>query len=224
MVCDKWGLPLIDGKTGYFQWIHRPQAGKMALCKEAIVSSIKGPVDSVTECFGGIGVSTTIIQNVLKPTVHNVHELDVDCYEQLKYAFEGTCYVKYGNTLDLVAAEPYTELFMLDFEYYTVKHDEWNPLWDLIYNKKPLGVIWLDTASHYLHLHKKLYGAILDYEINNVFDYYDGYSRMIHKKYGYSIVKRFAASGVSFLAAVPTGTVEAIPFEPINGKNGLVFA
>lgn len=222
MVCNKWELPLTDGKTGYFEWIKRPQAGKMALCKEAIISGIKIPINSVTECFGGIGVSTTIIQNLVNPSRHRVYELDEDCYWQLNAAFPN-CEVLLGDAIELLKQEEDTELFMLDFEYYTVNHKQWDPLWDAIYTKQPLGVIWLDTAAHYMHLHKKLYGSILDYEIEKTSDYYDGFSRMIHKKYGYSIVKRFSASGVNFLAAVQTDSVGEIPYEAVSGNNGLVF-
>jgi hypothetical protein len=221
MVCDKWELPLTEGKTGYFEWIKRPQAGKMALCKEAIIGGIKIPINSVTECFGGIGVSTIIIQNLLKPAYHCVFENDEDCYKQLKSAFENVD-VQLGDALELIS-ETQSELYMLDFEYYTVNHTQWTPLWDAIYAKNPMGVIWLDTASHYLHLHKKLYGSILDYEVASSKDYYDGFSRMIHQKYGYSIVKRISASGVNFLAAVQTDLVGEIPHEAISGNKGLVF-
>src|ERR1044072_8681495 len=100
LICDKWDLPILPGNPnklasgakGYYEYINeRPkETGKNALCIEWLINKL--PRDlmycSVIENFGGVGVFSTIIENMLQPTWHWIFDIDEDCRAQLENAFK----------------------------------------------------------------------------------------------------------------------------------------
>lgn len=183
-VCGKWPLAIAPGETGFFA--HLANAQKNAACFEAVIQGLPTGL-LVSEHFGGVGVGSVVIQNVLKPSSHYIWDIDEDCLRQLQATFQTPgIHVAYGDAKETMGAID-AGIVVLDLPYHTVRHhDEWEPNWTNVFKRRPLAVVWPDAACRRLHLHRHLYSGMLKY-VNDNRAYIWSYSRWLYERYGYSI-------------------------------------
>jgi hypothetical protein len=140
----------------------------------------------VVEPFGGVGVFSTVAQNVLKPSSHFIYDIDPGCVTQLNNAFPGHAF--YRDAKDVIGKTD-GDIFILDFPFMTIKSmNAWyDNIKELFTLTKPKAVIWMDGASRYLHFHKERYAAIFGRPVQTIQDYTHGMSEFLYSNYGYSI-------------------------------------
>lgn len=218
LVCEKWELPIYDGRSGFFSHTNIGELSRRAICFEWLMESVAGGIylpqkeESVAEFFGGIGLQTVIIQNILKPDMHWVSDYDKDCYEQLVMNFSGKpgVYVHKADAKDVMKSID-ANIIILDFPNMTAKHyKDWEEPLGVLFSKRPSIVEITDVGNRYLHLHRNLYSDILDYRVDTIEDYILGISRYLLKRFGYQVFQAAYKSGTSYMLA------SAKPVEDIN--------
>ena len=97
LVMNEYEFELLPGEAkkvegaalSYYQYVNdsklRAQTGKNIQCVMwCLQNTPKGL--RLEEPFGGVGVFSIALNNVLKPSHHKIIELDEECYNQLKHA------------------------------------------------------------------------------------------------------------------------------------------
>lgn len=199
-ICDKWELPLLDGSGGHYQYLDSASK-KNASCFLELVTGLQA--DSVVEYFGGVGIFSTIIQQVLAPSRHLVFELDGDCVTQLR-TIPGLV-VSQGDAHETMGSVN-GELVICDFPLCTLRTiTEW-PL-DRIAARHPRYIVVSDTSLRRLGLHRELYTKLSGEPVVTPADYVKVYSKFMWEHYGYS-VSRVAHHAYSYFLLVPYWVAE----------------
>lgn len=202
LVCGQWPLPLRPGTGGFYEYL-QTASSKNASCFLELVKDLPSGL-SVSEHFGGCGLFSTIIQQVLHPRTHTIYDLDSDCVAQLESVFGSVASVAQGDAKETMGAR--AQLVVLDFAYATIRnHDEWP--WARVTAAEPGYIIWSDTACRRIGLHRAAYSKIFGTPIHTHEDYVNAYSQWMWKRYGYSIVKE-AHHVYSYMRAERTPPVE----------------
>jgi hypothetical protein len=187
MVCDQWPLSILDDvRGGHLDWYRTKGSAQNAQCLFELVQGLPTGM-SVAEHFGGIGESSIVFQNVLKPRSHYVSDLDPDCVSQLRSALPPSVTVRQANAHDSMRMIE-AEFVSLDFAYFTVRyHRNWP--WVEVFEKKPKYVEFADCAKRRIGLHRDVYSEIFGTKIMDYEDYTEAYSKFFEKNYGYRIVR-----------------------------------
>jgi hypothetical protein len=162
------------------------------------------------EYFGGVGLFSTVVREVLHPREHRAFDLDADCVAQLRTipgveAAQGDAHETMG-TVD-------AELVVLDFAYATIKHHmDWP--WERVVERAPRFIVFSDTALRRLGLHRALYSKLLGSPVVSHEDYCRAYSRFLWARYGYSVT-RVAYHQYSYLLLEPREHSDAIEFTKV---------
>lgn len=181
-ICNKWELPLLDGKGGHYRYLDTASR-RNAECFLELVDGLR--VASAVEYFGGVGIFSTIIQQVLHPFQHYVFDVDPDCVAQLRtirglQATHGDAHETMG-TLQ-------AELVVCDFATCTLRTvDEWP--WSRVVAQRPRYIVASDTAIRRLGLHRSIYSRLASQNIHTFSDYVNAYSRHMWTRHGYSITR-----------------------------------
>lgn len=178
-------LPL-SGKSPLSYWQYIGDAHKHNVCFGELIKGMPEGV-SVVENFGGIGMTGTIVQNELKPSLHVLFDIDEDCIKQLQHLFQEK--VRYGDakeTIGMIQAD----FVILDFPNFTVnKWAQWEEPFRRMFNLKPKFVTITDIANQRIGLHRDLYTKIFQAPIFNIEDYMEALSQKFYDSMGYSIQK-----------------------------------
>lgn len=202
MVCGQWPLTLRPGSGGHYAYLHTGSQWNPR-CFHTVVKGIPTGL-RVREYFGGVGIFSTIIQQVLKPATHVATDLDLDCALQL-----GTLPGVRGGQHDAMQADPAKyDLVVLDFPVHTVRgHGTWP--WKSYLARRPDYVVFCDTARRRLGLHRALYTSLFGERVHSHQDYADAYSRFLWRTYGYSITREAHSTYTYFRA-------EPVPPQPVT--------
>ena len=184
-VCNRWELPLLAGEGGHYRYLdtasHRNAACFLELCNHLEVPAVR----SVVEYFGGVGIFSTIVQQLFHPSQHWAFDIDPDCVAQLQtipgmVAASGDAHETMGSIqADLVVA---------DFAVCTLRTiDEWP--WSRVVALHPRYIVVSDTALRRLGLHRALYSRIAGSTVFSPEDYYRAYSKHMWGRYGYSVTR-----------------------------------
>ena len=208
-VLDRWPLVLRPGAGGHYQYLDTASKHNTACFLELVKDLPQGL--TVVEHFGGVGMFSTIIEQVLHPRWHIIGDIDADCAAQLTELFAGDDHVSVvqvdaKETMGLVPAQ----LAVLDFAYATIKHHgEWP--WARVVEAKPRYIVFADTALRRLGLHRALYSRLFGSPIVTHEDYVHAYSRYLWAHYGYSVVRE-AHHVYSYMRVepVPCGLIQFV--------------
>ena len=187
LVCDRWPLPLKQGRGGFYAYLKTASA-KNAACFLHLASDLPTGLH-VVEHFGGVGQFGTIIQQAIHPRRHLIFDIDTDCVAQLKSAFAQSpnVHAGFGDAKELMGNVE-ADLVVLDFPMATIKHhSEWP--WQRVMETHPRYIIWSDTALRRLGLHRATYTKLFGSPIHSHEDYVQAYSRFMWITYGYSITR-----------------------------------
>jgi hypothetical protein len=129
----------------------------------------------VVEFFGGMGLLSSVFQEILKPIEHVMCELNPDLYDFLLEKFP-QCRILYGNAFELIPPEVELNCFLsVDFNRWTVLNllkqsdDKFNVLKKIA--NKPRIIHITDSCSMRLHLNKYTYAKHLGKPIETMYDY-----------------------------------------------------
>lgn len=213
LICEKWELPLGIGEGGFWAHTNTGELSRRALCFEWLIKDI--PIGlSVAEYFGGIGLQSVIIRNIIRPMVHYILDLDKDCFGQLTMAFgdePGVAVMQLDATVSMTTIR--ADIAILDFPSMTAKHyEDWMIPLRTLFLGRPKFVEITDVGNRYLHLHKKLYSEILDSPIDGIDSYITTLSKFFRKNFDYSVVKAAYKSGTSYMLLAQEG-VSGIEFK-----------
>lgn len=181
-ICNRWELPLLDGSGGHYRYLDTASQ-RNAACFLELLERLQ--VSSAVEYFGGVGIFSTIIQQVLHPLQHWAFDLDPDCVAQLR-TIQGI-QVAPGDAHDTMGSIP-AELVVCDFPVCTLRTvDEWP--WSRVVAWKPRYIVVSDTALRRLGLHRALYSRLSSEAVVSHEDYVRVYSKHMWNRYGYSVTR-----------------------------------
>lgn len=229
LICNKWPIKLLEGTGGHFKWINKnPRAvGHNALCQEWLFSQAELKGLAVVEPFGGLGIASVIIQNMLQPRFHLVMEIDEDCMRQLRFAMEEFPEVHvYEGDAKNTMLEAEAELFVLDFASYTIRtYADWKTQWEAIMAQRPRAVTWFDSSANYLHLHRERYSTLFGQQVVNKEDYAYAMSQFMFKNHGYSITHAAYEphAGMVYYLGQPVEPASIQMFTPDKAAIGFKF-
>lgn len=224
LICGKWKLPILEGEAntlpsgakGYYEYINKRPAetGRNALCIEWLLQGLP-KYTTVLEPFGGVGVFATIVRNMLRPTRHQIYDIDDDCLRQLRNAFTHPAR-RFNRGVTVAHADARyilrkrsARIYLLDFPFQTITlYLEWEEEWQAIFAKKPRAVIWMDGAARYMHFHKERYSARFGQVVNSQEDYARAMSRFMYERHGYSITKCAWSIGCFYFLAERTDVLK----------------
>lgn len=135
----------------------------------------KTNAESVIEYFGGIGTTTAIINEVLKPRKHTILDIDPVCIKILKDNYPDKNIVC-TNSLEYKPDMVY-DLSVLDYNKFTILHKFLDEPFKSDY------IILTDSAIPKLHLNKKVYEDRFNIRVENAEDYANCYSKFIKERY-----------------------------------------
>jgi len=135
------------------------------------------------EFFGGVGIQTTLIQNLLVPVSHLVIERDELCYRHLQRQFPNV-EIRHQDALEVLDSPPAADIYILDWNAWTIHHwDRWERHWKGLIEADPLGIIWWDTSKAFFHVNKNLYAQELHSEVRRPEDYARGFRHFLADKF-----------------------------------------
>lgn len=225
LVCNKWEMPLIDGNTGFYQWLnqdrHIKELGRHAECFEWVTREIPKNLGWV-EHYGGVGMCSTIIQNVHQPSSHRVYEIEDDCIAQLKYLLGDKAKVSMGNSKDTMG-EIYSDVVFLDWPNTARHYMEYSTQWAKVVALQPKYIVWTDAAGKFLHTpsNQNAYSKFFGIPVKTKEDYVQALSDFMYEKTGYSIYKcGYQHAYAIFLSKL--GSPEFIEYQKFtDGSKGL---
>lgn len=217
LICGKWKvefenqLSKTKGSRENDPWINQLLGDRL----EDVSCSTSGGYEllkdlpkelSVIEFYGGTGVQSTVIDQVLKPKNHVIIEQDEVCVRQLEHLFgnKKTVQIICGDAKQYMK-DANADLYLLDWNTWTIAHwERWHELWGYLFSTNPVALSWYDTSRPYFHTNKKLYGKILDGEVTDFSQYTQGVSSLIEAKYGYALAKAVYCPRATYYLAMPT--------------------
>ena len=160
---------------------------------------------SVREYFAGVGIQSTLLQNMFDIKEHKVSEIDEECYNQLKFDKRWESFKEDGHKA-ILNNENY-DIKMFDFPHSSIIHlkrGKWsNFLAGFISN--PEIVCWTDTSMTYsIKVHGSNYAKELNVnQLNSFTDYFNSLSNWLYENVGYSIVKvAYRAKNAAYIKAI----------------------
>jgi len=143
---------------------------------------------SVIEYFGGVGLSSLLLQETVKPARHTIYEIEDELARHLKLAFPNAAV--YHQDAFLAMLEQQADIYTLDYIFTPSKvFGKYDKHFRHIFSTKPLAVLLTDTAPSYLMIHYRKYSALFGLPIQDLESYTEAYSTKLFEQYGYSIVK-----------------------------------
>lgn len=184
-VCNRWELPLRAGAGGHYRYLHTA-SDRNASCFLELCNHMEVPaIGSVVEYFGGVGIFSTIIQQLFRPPQHWAFDLDSDCVAQLQ-TIPGMVAAQ-GDAHETMGSIP-ADLVVCDFAICTLRTvDEWP--WARVVAHRPRYIVASDTALRRLGLHRALYSRLAGSSVVSFEDYVRVYSKHMWEHYGYSVTR-----------------------------------
>ena len=190
------GRAMESGGVSYYDYLNkRPtETGKNVQCIATLIKDLPTGLH-VWEPFGGVGVFAVAIQEILKPGKHTIHEIDDACLDQLTAELD-----RYGvkpekrDALEALGSED-ADVFICDFPLFSMgrylREQRWEAELKRMTDRLPLAIIMTDGSSCRYHLQWKNYRNLANDDTigPDRRSYCDALSRMLHDRYGYSIVQ-----------------------------------
>jgi hypothetical protein len=230
LICGKYELSFIlppkredDKATKERSYLHYIAANPNLVSTKCLATEwmLKGvKASSVVEYFGGVGLTSTLIREIVKPKLHTIFEIDKQCVAQLKSNFSR---VKLHDAKNPI--ENLSEFQVLDFAFTLMQIKPWIPLLENVFQQKPKYVWITDTTVHYFKTNRKHYEKFFNKPIKDFTEYLKAESDWFLDRFGYSIKKVAIRGGTaSYLLLVPNKGYEPITIrEFLTDKTGAGF-
>jgi len=231
LICNRWEMEFEDylhnaedfGHVANIPYNHYLFGKKLELVSASTFSAyelLKGlpKKKRVVEFFGGVGLQSTIIQELLQPIDHTIIENDGNCIRHLNDNFRGRATILQANAFDYIGALP-GDIFSLDWNSWTVLHqDKLKSVFELLLKYDPLAIIWFDTAKSYFHLNRSKYSKLLGMELSTIRDYSEALFSFFERKYNYGFSKvAYFSKGTHFLLVPNPSKLEHIEIPRSSG-------
>jgi hypothetical protein len=239
LVCEKWELNIPDDIVGvpsagvrdlepyYRRMSAKPiDVAKGCWCIEYSINRIlerigSNRVDTVVECFAGVGRASTIIHHMLNPLHHYMYDIDKNCVRALRQLGFGTAEQRdFFQGLDITSAD----IVFIDDDF-TMNKFHTRPGWDVglhrVFGSHPGFVLLTDAVVRMLQCHWELYSKWAKFKVRSVSDYIDHESYTMFDAYGYSITEVVCHCGAMYALmehVPPTPIVPVVKAPPESGK------
>ena len=239
LVMNEYEFELLPGEAkkvegaalSYYQYVNdsklRAQTGKNIQCVMwCLQNTPKGL--RLEEPFGGVGVFSVALNNVLKPSHHKIIELDEECYNQLKHALRNYDNVEiiHGDSHIHMATTP-MDICVADFPYFGVtryKDGLWRAELERTVSYKPQKILITDGCRFMFHMHWNRYKNKYDDNItSDPKTYVNMMSKILYDDFGYSVT-RCAYHGSCFYYMIENTSPKEIMYYYFGsgvGENGL---
>jgi len=236
-ICGKWALPfyvpvhaedsVAKTQRSYLHYVqkHRSLVAAKCLATQWILESLPSGLQ-VREYFGGAGVVSTIVHELLNPIKHCASDRDARCVEQLSGLLGAENAWQENAREGMCELYPY-DLKILDFPSFTVLRIEkhWHAQWEAVFVTQPTAVIFTDTACSYLPVHRKTYEAFFHAPITDKRSYTQAFSQFLMTTRRYSIQRAaYRARNAAYYLCVPGESVLEEAEFPDQGAEADGFA
>ena len=230
LLCSKYEMKIEDSllqvegpHVPFFMHLHSPrrlaQLARFTWCWEKLIQQVKRevktkPVQSVVEYFGGMGRSSVIIQEELRPKRHVVIDIDEKQYQHLNSlrSIYSSLFVYRDDAYGIAGGHP-ADFAALDFPYFTLtrllKEAPFTKIIGAVTSKRPRYLEISDGALSRLHLNYAIYSEVAGTEVRTPEQYFQALSQTFLSKFNY---------GISFAAHF--GRASALLLQP-GYKNGI---
>jgi len=199
-------------ERGYFWFVtHKPNdVTRQAACLERIITGLP-QLGTAVEFFGGIGMCSIMIHEILQPTRHLIYDIDPFCARHLKHLtrnWKGV-EVRQGNVFDAPLSKfEQAQFFSFDFNQFTIMDLNGrlaviDKLSAVITSVRPRYVQITDSAVNKLHLNLERYGSIAGMKMTNIQDYIQGFSGLAYRRWKYSATRAYYHFGASYILLEP---------------------
>jgi len=177
---------------------------------------------SVREYFAGVGLQSTLIQNMINVKEHKVSDIDINCYKQLKEDKRWVATQEDGNKA--ILQNENFNIKMLDFPHSSIIHlkrGKWSNFL-AVFISNPEIVIWTDTSMTYsIKIHGSNYAKELNTTtLNSYSEYFKAMSKWLYTQVGYSLVKvAYRAKNAAYIKAIKGKHNLIEKSFPINDSN-----
>jgi hypothetical protein len=200
-------------ERGYFWFLQNKMADvrREAACFEAIFDELPKLGGTAVEFFGGIGMCSTLIHEILKPRTHIIYDIDPFCVSHLKHMtrkWRGV-QINQGNVFATpVAKFSHAKFFSFDFNQFTILHwrDNTSILQTLdavIKTAQPSYIQLTDSAVNKLHLNLGLYSSISGMDVSDITSYVRAFSKLALNSWNYSVTLAYYHFGATYLLLEP---------------------
>lgn len=242
LVCGKWRMPFLKEPESEEHKDYSSRSFLHYFAQEIPVVDAKArathwvldglpQMDEVMEFFGGAGLSSLIIQGLLKPKTHWIGEYADVCVDHLRNMFS-------NDKVSVVKCDAFEAMrcpisvpdggkfaIFMDYPVFSglrLKQHRYMNCWRNIFSSKPDIVGFADTALSRFWAHRAKYTRYFGDSVKERIDYFKGLSALTMREFGYSIVKvANRANKVTYNILKPgKHEIEMKKFEEINEGKG----
>jgi hypothetical protein len=216
-----------DGDLSYYEYLNGrwKETGKNVMAIAWLLRNFPQGL-KIIEPFGGCGVFSVAIQEIMKPSYHRIGELDGDCYKQLTHVMSRYPSAAVFNddahqTLGTIAGD----IYVCDFPFFTlIKHETgyWVEEMKRIVAQRPRAILITDGASCRYHFTAKAlsnrgYPVTPDRE-----SYAYCFDQMMSRTYDYHVTGMVYHGTCFYIRVEPEPReIEFLKLEAGSGVNGL---
>jgi hypothetical protein len=224
LVCGRWVLSAPPPSAGPpFDRLplraRQTELGRKARAYRTLVERV-GRAESVTEYFGGFGMTATVIRNVLRPARHVLIDNDPRCVASLRAAFPAALVIE-DDAAAHFGRHP-ADLSCLDFNRFT--------LLAAVAPRSPLpavaassraGLIVTETGIFRLHLNRPSYSRAAGRPVVTPADYFAAWADLAPPLRLAAVAYHATAAFLLFLPAPPPGPPDLLR---VAGRDGFESA
>lgn len=207
-VCGKYDLDLLPGSGGFYPYWQKMGQGNAA-CNEWLLEGLPKGL-AVVENFGGVGICSTLVAEIIKPKFHLAIDREPDCVAQLRHIGVSALQADAMDSLGWVYIVEPGPLIINDFPSLTpLSLLGWYEPLAMMFHSQPSYVIHSDTGVIWLPLHRERFENILGYRIPRASRsemapcYSEAMSRLYYELFGYCITRAAHHTYASYFLLEP---------------------
>ena len=221
------GRAMEGGGVSYYDYLNkRPtETGKNVQCVAWLMRNM--PLNMlVCEPFGGVGIFATATQELIKPKVHVISEIDETCLQQLEHSLNKYPVKIQNADATKVLGTEYADLYLCDFPLFSLGRylkGRWEQELRRMTAKQPKYIVMTDGSSCRYHVGWKNYNKIDSRIDSDRKSYIYSMSRRFWERYKYSITgcAYHANSFYYRLEPIAPDQAEFLHLPAGSAKNGL---
>lgn len=174
--------------------------------------------DSVLEYFGGAGIHSRVIYELLEPSRHRVVERSEAAWKQICFDRGSKAEVISGNFEDYRSSKQW-DVVHVDHPRFSISRfrHHYKEFFHILNHNKPKVFILTDTSRNKFHLNIEPFRRALDRKIESFEDYLYGTSALFQKEFGFT-TKLCALTRFSCMMAMTKDLNNVIEMMDVNAS------